>query len=513
MSSTPVPSAYPFDHEVAIVGLGPVGGVLANILGSQGIDTVVLDRSLTAPDLPRGVGIDAEMMRVVQGVDLAETLEPFLKVFRGAQYLDIEGNVVSTRPGIDGPGPQGWPARYNVHQPDFENVLREGMLRFDALTLALGHEVDAVEHVTVDGVAGGAVTSTELATGRPQRVTARYVVGCDGARSIVRKSAGVRLDDFGLNEPWIVVDFEVNETADVPGINTHFADPVTPVIYIHVVRNLRRFEFRAQPGEDLEAAVETDAIWQRVSRWLTPDQATLVRAAVYTHRSLVAENWRDGALIVAGDAAHQTPPFTGQGLCAGVRDVASLGWRLPAVLRGGAPDSLLDGYGEERSDHARFVIQTATSFSGVLTSPDKKTIDSLNARIGREGQGRPPRLGPGLWRAGDENSVAGTLAPQPRLADGTLLDDVVGARFALVATAGCLADLAASTRERAEQAGIVLVEATGEATGWLEDLGAGAALVRPDRYYVDTCTDAADVAAAVELVAQALAPQPVGATA
>src|SRR5690606_26472727 len=103
-----------------IVGVGPVGGILANLLGLQGIRTVVFDRSTTAPDLPRGVGIDAEMMRVVQVLGLAETLEPLLKVFRGAQYLDVDGNVVSTRPGITGPGPQGWPARYNVHQPDFE---------------------------------------------------------------------------------------------------------------------------------------------------------------------------------------------------------------------------------------------------------------------------------------------------------------------------------------------------------------------------------------------------------
>src|SRR5690606_892615 len=272
-------------------------------------------------------------------------------------------------------------------------------------------------------------------SGTATRVTARYVVGCDGARSTVRKAAGLRLDDFGLNQPWIVVDFEVNESADLPGLNTHYADPEVPVIYIHVVRNLRRFEFRARPGEDLEAAIEPEAIWQRVARWLTPDQAELVRAAVYTHRSLVAENWRNGALIVAGDAAHQTPPFLGQGLCAGVRDVASLGWRLGAILTQGAGDDLLDSYGTERSDHARFIIQTATSIGSVLTAPDKDKLDSLNARIGREGKGQTPRLGPGLWQDG---GPGGTLAPQPRLADGRLLDDRVGFGFALVAEDGVL---------------------------------------------------------------------------
>lgn len=495
-------SSQQFDFEVAIVGVGPVGGILANLLGQRGIRAVVLDRSLEAPDLPRGVGIDAEMMRVVQAIGLTTELEPQLKVFRGAQYLDVDGQVVSTRPGINGPGPQGWPARYNVHQPDFEAVLREGMHRFASLDLRLGHEVTGV---SADPATGGArVESTHLATGHSSTVTARYVVGCDGARSTVRKAAGLGLDDFGLNQPWIVTDFEVNESADVPGINTHYADPEQPVIYIHVVRNLRRFEFRARPGEDLEAAIDPDAIWQRVSRWLAPDQAKLVRAAVYTHRSLVADVWRNGPLIVAGDAAHQTPPFLGQGLCAGVRDVASLAWRLDAVLNRGAADELLDGYGTERSAHARFIIQAATSIGSVLTAPDKEKLDSINARIGREGQGQTPRLGPGMWK--DDGGPGGTLAPQPRLADGTLLDDVVGFEFAVVARPDVLDQLTESTRGVLKEAGFALVAATGETEAWLDDLAAAAVVVRPDRYYQGTYADAEELTEALLGLVREVAP-------
>ena len=490
------------DYDVAIVGVGPVGGILANLLGMQGIRAVVFDRSLSAPDLPRGVGIDAEMMRVVQVLGLTEQLEPLLKVFRGAQYLDVDGNVVSTRPGITGPGPQGWPARYNVHQPDFENVLRAGMVEHASLDLRLGHEVTAVGHDPA--TSGGYVEATDLATDERARFTARYVVGCDGARSTVRKAAGLALDDFGLNQPWIVVDFEVNESADLPGINTHFADPEVPVIYIHVVRNLRRFEFRALPDEDLQAAIEPEAIWQRVARWLTPDQAELVRAAVYTHRSLVAETWRDGALIVAGDAAHQTPPFLGQGLCAGVRDVASLGWRLAAIINNGASDDLIDSYGAERSDHARFIIQTATSIGSVLTAPDKAKLDALNARIGREGQGKPPRLGPGLWQDG---GPGGTLAPQPRLADGTLLDDVVGFAFALVATEEVLDALPVDVRLALVHAGIVVVPASGGAAEWLDELDAQAVIVRPDRYYYGTYDSPAALDAALRDLLPVVAPR------
>lgn len=491
------------EYDVAIVGLGPVGGVLANLVALEGLDVVVFDRETEAPQLPRGVGIDAEVMRVVQTLGLADRLEPVLKVFRGAQYLDVNGNIVSTRPGVEGTlSPQGWPARYNVHQPDFEMVMREGLRRFPNLDHRLGYDVVAVGEN--DGV--GVVTARPVTRGTAVTVTARYVVGCDGARSIVRKAAGLTLDDFGLNQPWIVADFAVEETTDLPPINTHFADAESPVIYIHVVRNLRRFEFRARQGEDLEAAVRPENLWARTARWLTPDQGQLLRAAVYTHRSLVAEHWRKGPLVVAGDAAHQTPPFLGQGLCTGVRDAASLAWRLGAIVRHGASDVLLDSYESERSAHARFFIQTATALGPVLTAPDKPTLDSLNARIGREGQGQTPQLGPGLWQG---ERPAGMLAPQPRLADGRLLDDAVGFRFAVVAQADTLDRLAADLRRELGAAEIALLPATGETVNWLAELTAVAAVIRPDRYYYGTYDGIGPLATALRELLSVVVPSTV----
>lgn len=480
------------DCDVAVVGLGPVGGIMANLLGLTGLSVTVLDRELTALPLPRGVGIDAEIMRVVQTLGLAGKLEPLLKVFRGAQYLDAAGDVVSTRPGVTGPGPQGWPARYNVHQPEFEEVLREGLRARPNVTVLAGHEVSEVRS---EDPFGGTAVGRDLATGERTEVRARYVVGCDGARSVVRRAAGLELDDFGLNQPWIVTDFAVSDQAGLPPVNTHYADPESPAIYIHVVRNLRRFEFRARPGEDLSAATEPAAAWKRVARWLQPSQAELLRAAVYTHRSLVARQWRNGPLIVAGDAAHQTPPFLGQGLCTGVRDAASLAWRLKAIIRDGAPESLLDSYSSERSGHARFYIQTSTALGSALSSPDKATLDQLNASVGREGSGAAPRLGEGLFEPGP--GVGGTLAPQPRLADGTLLDDITGYRFAVVFRPGT------PVPDRAAASGFSVVEATGEASEWLEGLGAEAVIIRPDRYYYGAYGDPGELNQAVRSVAAA----------
>lgn len=485
--------------DVAVIGLGPVGALLADLLVHEGVRVVALDREPDVMDLPRGVGIDGEIMRAMQTIGLAETLEPFLKVFRGAQYLDADGAVVSTRPAATLDGEQGWADRYNVHQPELERVLRD-RLRASRLAVELTrHEVTRVENVD-DGVL---VTATDLATGAERGVRAAYAVGCDGGRSTTRRAIGATLDDYGLNQPWIVADFTVTPDADIPEINTHFADPVSPAIYIHVVRDIRRFEFRAAPDEDLGSAVEERAIWQRVARWISPSDATLLRAAVYTHRSLVASRWREGGILLAGDAAHQTPPFLGQGLCTGVRDAVSLAWRLRDVVRRAASPEILESYGTERAAHARSFITTATELGSHLTRPSKEAIDSLNARVGREGRGRAPRLGEGLH---DPHAGGGRRAPQPRLSDGTRLDDATGYEFALIHGGG----LSASDLSTVRAAGVRAVRVDGDAAAWLAEEGALAALIRPDRYLYGLYSDRHGAVAAALALAAVLAPSPVG---
>ncbi|PPL17199.1 bifunctional 3-(3-hydroxy-phenyl)propionate/3-hydroxycinnamic acid hydroxylase [Microterricola pindariensis] len=468
--------------DVVIVGLGPVGAFMANLLHESGLSVVAFDREPGVVQSPRGVGIDGEIMRAVQAIGLTDELNPLLKVFRGAQYLDVDGQVVSTRPGVSGEGSQGWPDRYNVHQPDLESVLRSGIGQ-RAIDARNSHDVVSV----VDEVDCAVVEAVNLTNGERARVRGRFVVGCDGGRSFVRKIVGTQLDDFGLNEPWIVVDFAVKDSAELPEINTHYADPHEPVIYIHVVRDLRRFEFKAAPGEDLEAAVDPENIWRRVSRWLRPEEAELLRAVVYTHRALVAETWTAGHVLLAGDAAHQTPPFLGQGLCTGVRDVISLCWRLRAIILEGASTGLLRSYESERSEHARFFIRTATSLGAVLTDPDRTKLTELNARIGREGSGEPPRLGAGVYSA--DGPAGGLLAPQPRLADGRRLDDLVGYRFGIVVSPSLAAQMSDDLRGLISSRDWALIEATGPAAEWLEELGSGAAIVRPDRYYYSTAGD------------------------
>ena len=461
--------------DVAVIGLGPVGAITANLLAHGGLRVVAVDREPDVMQVPRGVGIDGEIMRVMQTLGLAGSLEPFLKVFRGAQYIDADGLVVATRPAASREGSQGWPDRYNVHQPEFEEVLRVALRANPLITELVSTEVTNIEQGP-DAVLVHARSTTGSA---PVSIAARYVVGADGGRSTTRRTVGSSYEDYGLNQPWIVADFQISATADLPDINTHYADPVSPAIYINVVRDIRRFEFRAAPGEDLEAAVLPENIWARVSPWLSPEDAELLRAAVYTHRSLVVDKWREGRVLLAGDAAHQTPPFLGQGLCTGVRDAAAVAWRLRDVILRGADDSLLDSYGVERSAHARHFITTATELGTKLTQPTKESIELLNSRVGREGRGVPPRLGEGIW---DAAFGGGYLSPQPRNGSGALVDDLVGFEFGLIMTpdiAGRLndADVADVCSGR-----ITTLVADARLEAWLLEHGAGAMLIRPDRY-------------------------------
>ncbi|MFV2175509.1 bifunctional 3-(3-hydroxy-phenyl)propionate/3-hydroxycinnamic acid hydroxylase [Actinomadura sp. LOL_016] len=481
------------DADVTVVGLGPVGGMLTNLLANCGLRVVALDREPGVMQLPRGVGIDGEIMRIMQTIGLAAELEPRLKVFRGAQYLDAQGQVVSTRPPITGAGPQGWPNRYNVHQPELEQVLRDGMRRSPLVRELVGHEAERITD-TGDDVE---VTARDLRTGSPVTVRSRYLVGADGGRSLTRRAIGAEYEDYGLNQPWIVADFQALPSADLPEINTHYADPVSPAIYIHVVRDIRRFEFRAAPGEDLENATDPDVIWRRVSRWLAPDQAVLLRAAVYTHRSLVARHWRKGRILLAGDAAHQTPPFLGQGLCTGARDAVSLAWRLRDVLGRGAPQRLLNGYGTERAEHARRFIKTASELGGHLSAPTKDAIDALNRRVGREGRGAAPKLGPGLFAPGD---LGGTLAPQPRDARERLLDDIAGYEFAVVTP--WPDDLSDEAREAVRRLRAAVVPSDDALESAFPAPGV---IVRPDRYYYGGYGDAASLNTALTDIAAAYA--------
>ena len=473
-------------YDVALVGLGPAGATLANLLGQRGLSVLALDREADIYRLPRAIHFDAECMRVFQTVGIADRLAPDLVVAPGMKFVGADGQLLLDWQRPTAVGPHGWHASYRFHQPTLETALREQLTQWQTVDVRLRHDVFAIE----PGDDDVGLRLENLATGRLLQTRARYVVGCDGARSTVRRFMGTELDDLHSHERWLVVDLVLHgERPDLGDHSVQYCDPARPATYVRGPGRRRRWELMLLPGEDSAEMARPETVWSLLSRWIGPDEAVLERPAAYTFHSVVARGWRRERLLIAGDAAHQTPPFMGQGMCAGIRDAFNLAWKLAAVLKDQLPSDLLDTYESERSPHVREFIETAVRLGGVIQATDPEVARERDARMAASPlviKTPQPALGPG-WHAG--GAVAGRVAPQPLLDDGRRFDDGLGDRFALVATPEALRTCTAQASER-----LVLREAgDGAVKQWLHDAGCEALLLRPDRHIAATAAQAADI--------------------
>ena len=487
----------PPDYDAAIIGYGPVGAALANLLGAQGIRTLVLEREAAAYHLPRAVHFDNEVMRIFQSMGLAEAILPITHVSPGMHFVDAAGRLLLDWSRPAGIGPQGWNTSYRFHQPELEAVLRQGVTRWPSVTLRNRAEVLALD----PGPDAVTLRFENIADGRPEEARARYVIGCDGARSLVRRWIGEAMDDLGFHERWLVVDARL--TRPRPDLGDHsvqHCDPGRPATYVRGTGDRRRWEIALREDDDLAALARPEAAWPLLSRWITLEDAVLERSAIYTFHSTVARRWRKGRLLIAGDAAHQTPPFLGQGMCAGIRDAANLAWKLARVLHGDAPDALLDSYGTERGPHAEGYIREAVRLGGLInaTAMDSVlTADVLRGGVAAKLVPVRPALGLGLSAGWAHH--AGVLPPQPRLSNGLWLDDHVGLRFAAVMRPAFAAGLPHALLDRLAARGAVLVadDAPG-VTAMLDGLEAQAVLLRPDRHVLGAARNPDDMRALAE---------------
>ncbi len=466
--------------EVLVVGLGPVGAVLAALLGDAGIDVVAIDKSTEIYPLPRAAHFDHEIMRVFQQLGIADEVLRHARPAKGYEFRSAEGEVLVSFGAVDAIGSSGWAGGYMFNQPGLEQALRRKLRQSSNVRVLLGAEFERLS-------AGPDGADIEIAgpDGRFQP-HARYVVGCDGARSPVREAIGAALEDLQFDEPWLVIDAIPRPGARLPEVNLQICDPARPTTCVLMGPGRHRWEFMMLPGETPETVLDDAFIAGLLRPWDV--DVEIERKAVYQFHGRVAQHWRSGPVLIAGDAAHQTPPFAGQGMCAGIRDAANLAWKLAALLRGRAGEGLLDTYQRERDPNVRAYIKLAIEMGRVVCLLDPALAQARNERMlaaRRSGANPiPPAAPPPLTGACilEGTPGAGTLFPQPvhaRDGETRRLDDVLGPGAWLIGASPSAraADIVAIALDDPRLAPFSQRLARGLAAHEVE-----AVLVRPDRY-------------------------------
>ncbi|MGX5697155.1 bifunctional 3-(3-hydroxy-phenyl)propionate/3-hydroxycinnamic acid hydroxylase [Agromyces soli] len=478
------------DVDVIVIGGGPVGTIALALLGRAGRTAIGLEKDTEMWPTARAVHFDGETMRTLQGLGVADAFRDVTVPMKDVDIVNEADEVLVHAP-TDRLGDQAWNDHISFHQPDIERLVRDLVDRTDGVELRCG-----VSATKVQPVPDGVEVTTVDSDGIEQVLRARWVIAADGARSEVRRALGIESEKYGEDAQWLVVDGLLVNAPGCAADMVQFARYSRPALWLRLPGDRVRMEFMLVPGDDPEEIV-TPAAVERISRGVLPaDKFTPDRQAVYTFRGRIARQWRSGNVFLAGDAAHQAPPLFGQGLCAGIRDVENLVWKLDLVARGIADDSLLDTYESERRPHATFWVETAANQAVIIQTLDPNVAEGRDEFIRRnpEASAVPtsPALGPGLHDGGRDDR-AGKLGIQPILSDGTRLDDMVGNHFLVAVDRAVYDGLPTALKLALDDDGDIVTLTDPLKVGQILDAAAAKAVVmRPDHYILgvgDTVSD------------------------
>jgi len=495
--------------DVIVVGYGPTGKVLARRLVDDGHSVAIVERWPRAFPLPRAVGYDHEIKRMFHALGLAGEMEQISRPMNHYVWYNADWKVLvdidETRPSLSG-GNTG----YLFNQPDLEDVLERNLVGRSGLSFFLRHEAQAAgqtERGAYVVIAPFDEQARKPDLSATKTLHAKYVVGCDGANSVVRPAIRETFVDHGFDAQWLVVDVKPYDLANLPIPDAaQWCNPERPTTIVPSGVANRRWEFMIKPNENAEEFAAEGKAWELLSPWIKPEDGELVRHSVYRFRSLLAQRWRDRRLLIAGDAAHLMPPFMGQGMCSGLRDSWNLAWKLDRVLKGSSSERLLDSYETERSPHVDTIIRISMDLGRIVCVADPEAARARDEAF-FVGDVRPPPVFPGL-SAGviDSAPGGGLLTPHDDIEtpDGIRrLDEITGGRFALVGDAATISALGPEAHVLAERLGVAFAplgpggnrEMSGRISDWLTHHEARVALIRPDFYAFGLAGDAVEAAA------------------
>ena len=491
------------NFDVAIVGMGPTGCVAASRLGQAGLKVLIIDKADEIYPKPRAIALDHVIMRVFQELGIADEVAKYTEPFTASEHFGADGQMIRRLDMLPPPYPMGWTPSMVFLQPPVEKILRDRVASFPNVDIKLGCELTAL----VQNIEGVELTYSD-AMGLAILARAKYVIGCDGASSMVRRLSNVELEDLDFDEPWLVIDVQANASglAKLPLFSAQYCEPSRPISYVIGTGHHRRWEIMLLPDEDPEMMLADDQIWRLLSRWITPEDGMLWRKAAYRFHALVAKDWRSksvagagGRVFLAGDAAHQQPPFLGQGMCQGIRDAVNLTWKLTHVLSRDMEvsrrDQFLDSYGLERGAHVRALTTTIKGIGRYICERDLTLARTRDAKLLADQGGIVksvprqdliPPLRVGLL-SNQAHRAQGTLFPQPRVRhddEVMLMDNVYQTGWRLVTLDLTLVQALFHVAYAAFD-GLTVIhpnEIDGICADWFTLHDCTAALVRPDHY-------------------------------
>jgi 2-polyprenyl-6-methoxyphenol hydroxylase-like FAD-dependent oxidoreductase len=482
------------DCDVLICGLGPVGQLLALLLGQAGVSVLAVDQASEPYELPRAAVVDDEVLRIFQAAGVDRQVLADSQVQEEVSFVRAaSGRPLCLLRPVD--GSHGHPPLVSIHQPSIERTLTAALADQGTVRPSWGRRLERLDQ-DADGVEA-LVRSGE--DGSPETVRARWAVGCDGGASWVRRLLGIEFGGSTFRQRWLVVDVLLDRPLARVRHPHFFGDWRRPIVSLPTSPGRHRWEWMLHPGEDAEPFLDPDSLRERIDPWLEGETATVERAVVYTFQARTAARWRQGRALLAGDAAHLMPPFAGQGFSSGARDAANLAWKLEAVLAG-APEGLLDTYEEERRPHVEAMRRLAVTFGGFVQTADRRVALVRDAFLGaldktaiaswaRERIKPLPACGAGAFAERPHRIVfrrgVGAQFPQPVVragGDEVLLDEVAGRNWCALSADPNAAEALAAEGLRVLLLGRDLEDSEGAIGEWLTRFGASWVLLRPDRF-------------------------------
>jgi 2-polyprenyl-6-methoxyphenol hydroxylase-like FAD-dependent oxidoreductase len=502
-------------YAVVIAGYGPTGMLAAILLGRAGHRVAVIERYTTLYNLPRVGIVHDDVLRMFQEIGCIDEIWPathFLPVYELAK----NGRILLSSD-VAPMATHGWPEYISIYQPSFEKELDRIAKAERNIEIFLGETVTAI----AQGHDGVTATAQSL-EGATRQVEGRFLIGADGGNSFVRAALGIPYEDLGFDQNWLVID--AKEKRARPGLPAmrQFCEPEQPGVTLFMGPHHRRWSFMIFPDESPDDAMKPESVWRRLDRpeGATPDEFELIRVASYKFQSLYAESWRVGRVFLAGDAAHQMPPFLAQGLCSGFRDAHNLAWKLDLVLKGVTPDLFLDSYMAERGPSARATIIESMRVGQHVNERDPEKVAARDAQLlamqaEKERAGatkhliafRVPGFAAGFVARGGA-PAGGDAFPQARVRKGDReapFDDIAGRNF-LILSRGPDPRAALPPDDLAFWRGLGgtilrlgedIVDSEGHYGRVMDEYGCDIIVKRPDHYIFGACRDAGELPALI----------------